>query len=134
MSSFANLPPLAQVIAVAAGGAVGSVARFITGYLFGQWFGATFPWATLFVNVSGSLCLGFVGGLAIHKPGIMDPVIRLLLTTGFAGGFTTFSTFTFETIALAQAGETSLAGANIVANVVVGFIAAILGILIARAL
>jgi CrcB protein len=127
-----TLPPWDQIGAVAVGGAVGSVLRFITGYAVAGWLGTEFPWATLFVNLFGSLWLGWVGGIAIARPTAIDPVLRLLLTTGFAGGLTTFSTFSFETLALFQRGEAAMGWVNILANVVIGISCAWLGIIIAR--
>jgi CrcB protein len=129
-----GFPNLTFVVAVALGGAVGSVARFLAGHYMAAWLGTTFPWATLAVNVFGSLWLGFVGTIALGKPGAIDPFTRLLLTTGFAGGFTTFSTFAYETLALYERGDSMLALGNIALNVVVGMVAVILGAVIARAL
>jgi CrcB protein len=133
VASF-SLPDGLQVLAVAAGGAIGSVARFVAGYYAPVWFGAEFPWATMFVNVTGSLWLGFFGTLATAKPGTIDPVMRLFLTTGFAGGFTTFSTYAFESMALYQRGDTSLAIANILGNLVLGILGAVIGAVVARLL
>lgn len=94
----------------------------------------TFPWATLIVNVFGSLWLGFFGALAVDKPGIMDPNVKFMLTSGFAGGLTTWSSLAFETLALYQRGDTGLAAANMAANVVVGMLAVLLGAVIARSI
>ena len=124
-----QLPPVSQIIAVAAGGSIGCLARFLAGHYCGMLFGTEFPWATLFVNVSGSAWLGYVGALALAKPGLIDPTWRLLLTTGFAGGFTTFSSLTFETLSLYQRGELALASTNIIANLSLGCLAVILGVL-----
>jgi CrcB protein len=129
-----DLPPIPQVLAVAIGGSVGSVVRFLTGYYFATWYGTSFPWATLFVNVAGSLWLGFIATLAIQKPGAIDPVLRLALTAGFAGGFTTFSTFAFETLSLYDRGDNTLALANMALNLIVGIASVWLGIILARLL
>lgn len=127
-----NAPLLTHVLAVAIGGAIGSVSRFVSGHYFGMWFGTTFPWATLFVNVVGSAWLGYIGTVAMAKPGSIDPIMRLFLTTGFSGGFTTFSTFAFETIVLYQKGDTTIALANVGGNLFLGIAAAFLGIVLAR--
>ena len=127
-------PPLSQIGAVALGGAVGSVARFFSNHFCTMWFGTTFPYATLSVNVIGSLWLGFIGTLALNKVGMFDANVRLLLTTGFAGGFTTFSSLAFETMTLYERGALNLALINLAANIILGMLALILGIFLAKLL
>ena len=129
-----GLPPLSQIGAVALGGSVGSVMRFFCNHYFGLWLGTTFPYGTLYVNVSGSLWLGFVGTLALNKAGLFDPNVRLLLTTGFAVGFTTFSSLAFETMTLYQGGATHLAVINVLSNLILGALGLMLGIYLARLL
>ncbi|MCB4824382.1 fluoride efflux transporter CrcB [Roseicella aerolata] len=80
-----------QLLLVAAGGALGSVLRFLVSTLSAQAFGAAFPWGTLLVNLLGSAAIGLLGGLGIGG------AWRLLLVTGLLGGFTTFSAFSLET-------------------------------------
>lgn len=123
---------LINTLAVALGGSIGSIARFLSGYYFANWFGTSFPWATLFVNVIGSAFLGFIFNFTMSKPNVLDPNARLLLTTGFCGGFTTFSSFAWETFSLYQKGDTTLALANIASNLVLGFLACYLGYLLGR--
>jgi CrcB protein len=123
---------LINTLAVAIGGCIGSIARFLSGQLFANWLGTTFPWATLFVNIVGSAFLGFVFSFSIAKPGAIDPNLRLFLTTGFAGGFTTFSAFAWETLSLYQKGDIALALANVGSNLVLGFAAVFLGYLLGR--
>jgi len=118
--------------AVLIGGAAGSLSRYLVGHIVGNMAGTMFPWATLAVNVSGSIFLGYVGTIAVLKPGAIDPNIRLLLTTGFAGGFTTYSAFTFETLLLYQQGEFDLVPLNIMCNLLLGFVGVWAGIVIAR--
>ena len=94
------------------GGGVGANARYWLGHYFAEWqlrrFGAIeFPWATFIINVSGSIILGFVAASFLHQPDPLhpDPVRKnwyLLLATGFCGGFTTFSTFSYEAVKLLQ--------------------------------
>jgi CrcB protein len=112
---------------VAAGGAVGSVCR----YLLGAWLqgraDVAFPVGTLVVNVSGSLVLGFLLRYALASPGV-TPEVRALLTTGFCGGYTTFSTFSYETIALMEDGDYRRAAIYVIASVVVSLAATLLGI------
>ena len=89
---------------VALGGAVGSVARYLVGMTIQSRSGADFPVGTLLVNLSGCLLLGFLIQYALQTPAI-TPQVRALLTTGLCGGYTTFSTFSYETVALLQDGD-----------------------------
>ncbi|WP_198382007.1 fluoride efflux transporter CrcB [Roseomonas sp. KE2513] len=89
------------VLCVAAGGAVGSVLRYLVGVLALRHFGAEFPWGTLTVNVIGSLVIGVIGG-AMAAGAALAPELRLFLVTGVLGGFTTFSAFSLDTGALFQ--------------------------------
>lgn len=91
---------------IALGGAVGSVARYWLGELMARWLGAGFPFGTLTVNILGSLAIGAMAGLLGHdgRP-LLGPPLRLLLMTGFCGGFTTFSAFSLQTLELFQGGQ-----------------------------
>src|SRR3954471_18498548 len=84
---------------VAVGGAVGSVMRYVVGVAVQSRTGMDFPLGTLLVNISGCLLLGFLIHYALATPAI-TPEIRALLTTGLCGGYTTFSTFSYETVTL----------------------------------
>ena len=134
MSFFSawNLPGINEMLAVAIGGSIGSLARFLSSHYMSLWLGTTFPWGTLVVNVLGSFLIGFVATLAFNKPGLIDPGMRLFLTSGFAGGFTTFSALAFETFALYQRGEIMLVLANVGGNLVLGLIAVVIGVMLAR--
>jgi CrcB protein len=116
---------------VAAGGAVGSVCR----YLLGAWLqgraGVAFPVGTLVVNVSGSLVLGFLLRYALASPGI-TPEVRALLTTGFCGGYTTFSTFSYETAALLEEGDVKRASLYVALSVVLSIAGTFAGFTLAR--
>ncbi len=86
----------AELIAVAAGGALGSVLRYLVGIGAAALFGATFPWGTVAVNIAGSVVIGVLGGAL--DAGMHLPVVwRLFLITGILGGFTTFSAFSLDT-------------------------------------
>jgi CrcB protein len=109
-----------DLLAVALGGAFGSVARYLLSRglhraLSQPWF----PVGTLAVNVLGCLIIGFLGALADHRQ-LFSPELRLLLFIGVLGGFTTFSSFGYETLALARDGELLAAGGNVVAQLVLG--------------
>lgn len=113
---------------VATGGALGAVARFGVALSFGR---TAFPWATLTVNVAGSLLIGFLGiWLSERFPLAVD--LRAFLLIGLLGGFTTFSTFSWETVALLENGTFIKAGLNMLANLCACVIAAMLGMLLAR--
>ena len=94
--------------AVAIGAALGGVARYYLASALQQRLGATFPWGTLVVNVSGSLLLGVLIRYALVTPSV-SVEMRALLTTGFCGGYTTFSAFSLETLMLFRAGLAQLA-------------------------
>ena len=86
---------------IAAGSAAGGVSRFLLTSLVQQRFGGTFPSGTLIVNITGSFILGFIVKYALATPAI-TPELRALLTIGFCGGYTTFSTYSFETATLIE--------------------------------
>ena len=116
-----------NVLCVFLGGGAGSVLR----YLVGLWIGpATFPWATFAVNAVGSLAIGLFGGWASRFG--WGETLRLSLTVGLCGGFTTFSTFSKESLALAEAGRWCAFAAYAIGSVAIGIAAAALGYWITR--
>ena len=117
---------------VAVGGAAGSVLRFAAGRLAVHFLGAGTVWGTFFVNVTGSFALGFFLAWALQR-GEISADVRAMVAIGLLGGYTTFSTLTYDTIRLLESGELGRAGLNIVANLVVGLAAAYVGILSGRA-
>ncbi|HXI70211.1 MAG TPA: fluoride efflux transporter CrcB [Verrucomicrobiae bacterium] len=122
---------------VALGGALGSVSRFWLNGLISDKFGATFPWGTLAINVSGSFVIGIVGALAIPE-GRMDSQTRIFATQflmiGVCGGYTTFSSFSFQTLNLLRDREWLYAGGNVILSVVLCMIAVWLGWLLGATL
>ena len=118
---------------VAVGSAVGGVARFALASLVQQRAGSNFPLGTLVVNISGSFVLGLVLRYALGTQAI-SPEVRALLTTGFCGGYTTFSTFTYDTMLLLEDGQTSRAGLYVLLSVALSLAGAWLGILGGRSL
>lgn len=118
---------------VAFGSAVGGVARFLLGTLIQQRTTGTFPIGTLVVNVTGSLLLGFILRYALGTSAV-SPEVRALLTTGFCGGYTTFSTFSYEAIALLEEGQHGRAGLYMALSLVLSLAACLAGVIIAREL
>ncbi len=135
-----NAPsPLAASALVALGGAVGSLARYQAGRgltrLLGPQTVATFPWATLTVNVLGSLAMGLLAGwLARHGPMASGDgeTWRLLVGVGLLGGFTTFSAFSLELMMLIQRGQASTAFIYMAVSVLAGLSALYIGLIAMR--
>lgn len=121
-----------NVAAVAIGGAAGSVGRYWLSHQVNLIFGVGgFPWGTLSVNVIGSALIGFLL-IALQEWLHADAVWRLLLVIGFLGGFTTFSSFSWDTYALWQQGKLSLALLNVGANISLCLVGTAIGVLLAR--
>ncbi|ASS57262.1 fluoride efflux transporter CrcB [Rhizobium leguminosarum] len=122
-----------QALLVAFGGAIGSVLR----YYVGQWtlrlMGPAFPWGTLAVNVVGCFVIGVFAELIARKFNASTE-LRLLLITGFLGGFTTFSAFSLDAISLFERGEAVAGGIYIAASVGLSMAAVIAGLAVMRAL
>jgi CrcB protein len=120
---------------VATGGALGSVGRYWLSTVVTSRVGATFPWGTLVVNVSGSFVIGLLAALAISegRP-LAAPAARLFLMTGVCGGFTTFSAFSVQTLHLIQSGKWFYAGGNVLLSIVLCLIGVWLGHLLGTAL
>jgi CrcB protein len=116
---------------IAAGGAAGSVARYALSVAIQQRAGGPFPIGTLVVNVTGSFLLGLLLRYGLATPGI-SPEVRALLTVGFCGGYTTFSTFSYETARLMEDGDYRRAFAYIMISVVVSIVGIFAGFEAAR--
>lgn len=116
---------------VVLGGAVGAPLRYLTDRAVQSRHDTVFPWGTFTVNVLGCLVLGVVTGAATS--GAAAPQVQLLLGTGLCGALTTYSTFSYETLRLAEDGSRLFAVANAVASVVAGLGAAFLGVTCAEA-
>lgn len=118
---------LALWVSLAAG--AGAVARYLLDQTVQRRSRGEFPFGTLAVNVSGSLVLGFVVGMAVHHG--LGADTALVLGSGFAGGYTTLSTWAYESLALAETGELLEAAANVVVSVVLGLAAGAAGLALA---
>jgi fluoride exporter len=118
---------------VAIGGALGSMARYGINGLVSDKFGQTFPWGTLVINVSGSFVIGILGAMTAPE-GKMTPQSRVfatqLLMIGICGGYTTFSSFSLQTLNLLRDRELLYAGGNILLSVILCMIAVWLGFLL----
>jgi CrcB protein len=122
---------MSVVLGVLVGGAIGSLSRYGLDSWVERNTVSDFPWGTFLINVSGCLVVGFVIAAFVDRhqaPGWL----RAALVVGFCGGFTTFSTFSQETVDLLEARLTVLAVANVSANVVAGILAVLLGAAMGR--
>jgi CrcB protein len=122
---------LEHVLLVALGGAIGSVLRFLTSVLAAHWLGQEFPYGTLIVNLSGAFVIGLVQQIGAETLLIPDNV-RIFLTTGMMGGLTTYSTFSYETIRLAEANAWHLAWINVLLTTAAALALCFLGIAVGR--
>ena len=125
------MSPLAWLGFLAAAG-VGAPARYLLDGWVVRRTTVGFPWGTLAVNLTGCLLLGLLTGLGRHHG--LDPTTRTILGTGGLGAYTTFSTFSVETVRLAEEGALGQAGANVAASSLLGLAAAVAGLALTAAL
>jgi CrcB protein len=124
-----------SVILVFFGGGLGAVCRYLVTTHVGARFGTVFPWGTLTVNTLGSFLMGLIMGtllLLTEHYHFVDGPVKLLLTVGFLGGFTTFSSLSMETFTLLRGGDTLYALANLAMNLCLGLMAVAGGFVLAR--
>ena len=118
---------------VGLGGAIGSIARYGSGVLVGRIWTSPFPLATMLINIAGSLLMGlFIGFLARTTPAWQADA-RLFFAVGVLGGFTTFSSFSLDTVFLVERGEIGQAAVYVAASVAISIVALFVGLLIMRA-
>lgn len=121
-----------EMLWVGLGGFLGANARYLLGLWVATRLGTTFPYGTFVINVTGSFVLGLIMGLLDAH--ILAPAVRLSLAIGFVGAYTTFSTWTYETMRLLEDGSWELAFANVFGSLLVGMLAVIGGLAAGRAL
>lgn len=120
--------------AIALGGAAGALSRHGIHLGITKWLGAGFPWGTLCVNIIGSFAMGVLIARFAHGQTNISPEIRSLLTTGFLGAFTTFSTFSLDFVTLWERGEMTQAALYLTASVLLSILGLMFGLMIGRSL
>jgi|SRR5215211_7875059 CrcB protein len=120
-----------NVLYVALGG-IGAAARYLAGLWIVARLGASFPWGTFFVNVTGSFLIGIV--LVLVEAGTLPAEVRLFLAVGVLGGYTTFSSFSYETLQLVNGGDVVPVLFNTLGQLLAGLLAVYLGVIFARSL
>ena len=120
-----------RYILVLAGGGVGALARYVAASAIMTRFGGKFPLGTLVINVTGSFLIGFLMTMLTDRFQL-DPRWRLLLVVGFLGGYTTFSSFEWETFTSVRDGALWAGMLNVVASVMLGYVAVWLGVMLAK--
>jgi len=119
-----------SILLVGVGGFLGSVMRYLVALAFAP-ADAGFPFATMTVNIAGSFLIGFISELAVSTS-MVSPEARLLLVTGFCGGFTTFSAYMYEDASLVREGQLLYAGMYLAGSIIGGFAALYSGTLAAK--
>jgi len=122
---------MTKYLMVAVGGALGSVLRFWVGSYVSDRLGTRFPYGTFLINVTASFLIGFVITVLAERTD-WSPNWRYLIPIGFIGGYSTFSTFEYETFRALQEGELLISGLNVALSVVVGFLSVWLGVITGR--
>ncbi|WP_179049794.1 fluoride efflux transporter CrcB [Nostoc sp. TCL26-01] len=125
-------PNLRIPIAISLGAIAGALSRYYITFWFVQRFGASFPYGTFFINLSGCLAMGFFTTLALEKVVTISPEIRLIVTTGFLGAYTTFSTYGLDSVTLFRNGMWLSATGYWLGSAILGIISVQLGVLLAR--
>ena len=120
-----------QILLIGLGGAIGSVCRYLLQLFVYKNWAVVFPVGTFFVNITGCLLIGIIYGLAIKNFGISEEW-RLFLITGICGGFTTFSSFTYESIVLFRNGNYLYFFMYVILSVVIGLLATFTGMIITK--
>lgn len=118
---------------VCLGGALGTGARYLIATAAPRLVGTSFPVGTLTVNLIGSFCLGAIMQAGLTTT-LISPTMRVVLSTGVMGGFTTYSTFNYETLQLLREGALGIAGLNVAATVILCLLGGTMGVVLARSI
>jgi len=121
------------ILLVFLGAGAGGVLRHLINLLAARWWGTDFPFGTLIINVSGSFLIGLILSYLSEHSGLSD-YYRLLLVTGFLGAYTTFSTYTFESLTLLREGSYLLGAADLFGSLLLGLLAVFCGFVAGRAI
>lgn len=121
------------LLLIGAGGFLGSISRYLVHLGVGKLLPVVFPYGTLIINIFGSLLIGVIYGLS-DRTGTISNEWRFFLATGFCGGFTTFSAFSYETYSLLRHGEYLLSVSYILLSVVLGVLATVAAVALVRSI
>ena len=124
---------LLQILVIMFGGALGAAARYILAIKVSEKFGTNYPFGTLSINVIGSFAMGLLAILLVERFAL-DPLIKLGIFVGFLGAFTTFSTFSIETLSLFEQGQQIKALGYILSSVILSVFAVWMGVILGKAL
>jgi CrcB protein len=122
---------LTELAAVVAGAGIGGGLRYAVGGWIAERWGASFPWGTFVVNITGAFLLGLVMALSVERS-MIPPAWRLFLGVGILGGYTTFSTLSYESIALMQRGLVAQGALNMFGSALAGLVAVLAGVVVGR--
>jgi len=125
-------PTLRYPIAISLGAIAGALSRYYLTLWFAQRFGTAFPYGTFFINLTGCFAMGFFVTFALERVAIIPPEVRLMVTTGFLGAYTTFSTYGLETFTLLRERSFPAASLYWAGSAILGFICVQLGVILAR--
>jgi CrcB protein len=114
------------------GGGIGAAMRHGVNLAFARWFGTRFPFYTLFENVTGSIAMGLIAGYFMLRGGGLSQDLRLFLTTGILGGYTTFSAFSLDAVLLWERHQYGMAGLYVLASVAASIAGLVLGLTLVR--
>jgi len=124
---------LKNILLIGSGGFVGSVLRYLSQQYLQRFFDTTFPIGTMTVNILGCFIIGIIYGLS-ERGNILTPEMRMLLAVGFCGGFTTFSSFAYESLTLLKGGGLFHLSIYLGASVAFGFVATYLGMIAVKSI